>query len=775
MFNPKTSLLRVEICIALLIMLPITILGYCTIARMRLDMINNICKANLQTQNQASISLNIIINNILDISKQVYADRTLKDILKQKNIDDYANSSYAISKMHEIQNSNSYIDSVYLYLPNSKKIISSLRGSDDFSEFGDKYFVDWYLNSKNNFAISETHPAELSKYDNEKRNVFSVFTRLPIENDNNFYGAVIINIRQSVISYNVITAMSQNKDINFYILDSKNKIIFSKDENLLYTTPSQNNFPPDDIYKDSGYFITNKNNNAYLTVYNKLLERNWTLVTVYNYEDVVKSIVPIETLIVVVILIIVLMLISFYVVITYRTINPMENLKRFIDDKSPIGKNVKIHMNGVKGIVYDTFAYNEVMEKKLRDVIPIFRENFLYDLVIKGNLIHEYVVKKLCEFSIDMPFDGVILSLLEIDNYNEISTDKDYNNSIIKLSIINIIHKYLSSIFKHFFTLETEQNKIVIVVDLVSQNIGNICESFRAICSEINKQLGISSIVVVYDTLESLCGLKSAYNNCADGMKYKYTYSVNHVILFSDISVHTNDLEEYNFPLDKIEFLTNYIRSNQKSNAFSILEYMIRKSCLNKSRLYTQHSILQINSTIMALLEEVYISPECLDVEEKELMEYIKHFNSIDEIELKCKAIIEKITDIIQKNKSSKLDKYNIQIMLYIGKNYKKQISLDDICNNIKLSPAYVTRLIKKYTHKTFVQYLNELRIDKACEILAENNNLKIMYIAEEVGFTSSKYFIKVFKELKGVTPGEFQQSKNYIVTQENNPIPVIK
>ena len=95
----------------------------------------------------------------------------------------------------------------------------------------------------------------------------------------------------------------------------------------------------------------------------------------------------------------------------------------------------------------------------------------------------------------------------------------------------------------------------------------------------------------------------------------------------------------------------------------------------------------------------------------------------------------------------------------YIAQNYKKQIQLIDVANFLELNPAYFSRIFKQKMGVGFVDYLAEVRIAKAIELL-QNSNMNISEIAEEVGFIRSRYFTEIFKKRKGMTPSEYRNKQ---------------
>jgi AraC-like DNA-binding protein len=72
----------------------------------------------------------------------------------------------------------------------------------------------------------------------------------------------------------------------------------------------------------------------------------------------------------------------------------------------------------------------------------------------------------------------------------------------------------------------------------------------------------------------------------------------------------------------------------------------------------------------------------------------------------------------------------------------------------------YITRCLKKHTGMTPLQYLHHLRIGKAKSLL-ENTSLTVQEIAEQVGFDSANYLIRLFRKMTGMPPGRYRELKH--------------
>lgn len=94
----------------------------------------------------------------------------------------------------------------------------------------------------------------------------------------------------------------------------------------------------------------------------------------------------------------------------------------------------------------------------------------------------------------------------------------------------------------------------------------------------------------------------------------------------------------------------------------------------------------------------------------------------------------------------------------YIGKNFHRDISLEDISESCMLTKEYLCRLFKSRYHTTVFSYVKKVRIQEAKKLLLLHKERSIAKIAEAVGYSGPNYFITDFKRNEGMTPGEFRK-----------------
>lgn len=96
-------------------------------------------------------------------------------------------------------------------------------------------------------------------------------------------------------------------------------------------------------------------------------------------------------------------------------------------------------------------------------------------------------------------------------------------------------------------------------------------------------------------------------------------------------------------------------------------------------------------------------------------------------------------------------------VMNYVMDNYSEEIKIDRVAQLINLTNASFCRYFKFKTHKTFTQFLNEIRIQNACKLLLKTN-LTITQICYKTGYNNISHFNRQFKLITGTTAYRYKK-----------------
>lgn len=746
--------IKIQSFITFVILVPIIIVSSTFNNQFQTVLTNYFSEANRNILQQTSVAFELFVDGIVEVTKQAYFDEDLNSFLISGDINNSIETKKIMEKLDKIKGSSNYIHSVYLYVPKDDKILSTNYGMCRVEDFGDTQFLEWYQSESKNLVLEETHAVPPYKGNPQKDDVISVYTKLPFMNTDGFRGALIVNVGLPFVYEEVINKLKVKEDVSLFVLNNKDEIIISNDTKNIYQNIYSMYYFKEKINGERGNFVSFMNESPYLVSYTHVDKRDWTYVYMYPMAEIYNTIDMIKNLILYLSILLFLLgcIISF--LFTFRTFKPVEELISFIKQKTQTKEDATEQLGGVKNAVLELFQDNEDMKQKLEMTLPVFKEKFLQSLIHGSGLKEEEIAARLSSFAIDIPMKSLILAIFQIDDYEEALKKWDGNSNIMNFSIHNVLQNISQQKNSKLFSVDLESGSIAVVFGIQNMKTSEILKILKEMQEAIHQSLGISVTIGVCDYETDLGKLEESYYKAKEVLKYKILYGKKEILLYSDI--HQD--QEYNFiyPYDKVEMLKNYIKVCDEENAVKalkeILQQVSKKSAA--SYLFVYQMIIQLNNSMMNLLNEVNINLE--EIYYGNIIENIMKMQSMVEVEVFFSSMIRKIISILLANRESKMDRYFQNIVEYIENNYMKDMSLETLSEGIHISPSYINQILKKYLNKTFIQVLNEVRVNKASEYLLRGD-MKIREVAEKVGFSSSAYFIKIFKEIKGVTPGQLR------------------
>ncbi|RCX20576.1 two-component system response regulator YesN [Fontibacillus phaseoli] len=114
--------------------------------------------------------------------------------------------------------------------------------------------------------------------------------------------------------------------------------------------------------------------------------------------------------------------------------------------------------------------------------------------------------------------------------------------------------------------------------------------------------------------------------------------------------------------------------------------------------------------------------------------------------------------EMLQAHQRKNAQEWFQQVDEYVKMNMYSPLSITDVARKFHISPSYISRIIKKCTQSTFVQYYTKLKINEACKLMEGRPDMKFKEISDALSFSDQHYFSKVFKEYMGYNPTEYRE-----------------
>lgn len=204
--------------------------------------------------------------------------------------------------------------------------------------------------------------------------------------------------------------------------------------------------------------------------------------------------------------------------------------------------------------------------------------------------------------------------------------------------------------------------------------------------------------------------------------------------------------------------LAEALHQNEAEEAVRIVEEVLLLSC--KSDPTSLHLFIDFNYNAFCAIREKLIEEHKLTEEYKEIL-YLSHkdisdISTVDEMSRFMNRILQLLS---MQNPQKARPRYSALVdagIRYLGENYDRNLSLEEICAELSVSKNYFSYLFKRETGWNLWAYLTEIRLDKSKELL-RTTDYKSYEIAYMVGYDNPSYFSKLFKKCTGQTPNEYR------------------
>lgn len=170
----------------------------------------------------------------------------------------------------------------------------------------------------------------------------------------------------------------------------------------------------------------------------------------------------------------------------------------------------------------------------------------------------------------------------------------------------------------------------------------------------------------------------------------------------------------------------------------------------------------RVTELMVILAHEFEIDPEEITTGNHPVMDRIEAAADTAELEHALSDGIGAVYDAVAgAERAEPVNRQVEEARLYIEREFRRHLTLEDVAAQVRLSPYYFSRAFKSHTGSSFVDYLNSQRVARARKLLRQSA-LTVKEIAHEVGYADPNYFSRVFKQHTHLTPTAYR-SKNVL------------
>jgi two-component system, response regulator YesN len=386
--------------------------------------------------------------------------------------------------------------------------------------------------------------------------------------------------------------------------------------------------------------------------------------------------------------------------------------------------------------------------------MPIMKAAF-FNSLLKGEYRTDAEIQNVMK-QVNLNLKGCNYSVVIINIngfYININPDVVKELAINRIIVENTILQNLHNGYVHFI----DENKLALILSYDNVNPQECSLELKEKVDEISNKLQEEyNLIVMFAAGEirsELLHLVQSYEQAVKVLEYKLMKRDSSVLWYHEIPIKGDG---YYYPIDTEARIMNVVKSGDNYTVQGYLKNIYEENFVKRD--LSVDMIIKLFGDMRDTLYKIIHEIEEHKVF-KEKVDRLKFSDNTEEVFNAFALIYEELclnSVRLKKDSENQLIK---DIVDYIRQNYMDiNFSPVLVASKFAISEAYFPHFFKSETGVTFSSVLENIRIEKACELL--HTDLAIKDIAERVGYSGDKTFRRAFKRVKGVSPSEFAGRK---------------
>ncbi|NCB01821.1 MAG: AraC family transcriptional regulator [Spirochaetia bacterium] len=670
--------------------------------------------------------LNEYVERMIKISgMELFYEPSIQKIMYQPDIANF-DVVQAIRRLDSIRSMNPHTHSIYVY-NNEKEYIYTNSHID--SNTVDKFF-DSGASALLSFDQDIKRLAPIPRYINEDGNLVPIYSFVFYQHfvqEPHYRGALIINIGLDWLH----EILGNNDQSEIYFIAPDGVVMYHSEQEKFLSKVSDTPFFKTMISKNTtdGYFIEKRGGKKFLVFYTFSADSNLYLTRIYEYDILMKGIISMRrnTLFISFLFLIITTIASF--ILSRRLYAPIKGIvKKFDTDPS-----------------YETQNNGEIS----------FLSSSIDQMVLTAASLQETTTSYLKALQIDILKD-VILG--KVGDYTQLQQQwKEYSIPLsltLPFYVVGIKSKRESMV-----TLFDEVSPLIIPFD--NNSYLYICQD---ISFEVIRAFALSfaqeeytKMVLVSNKIFHITDITQHSLKLLESLRFSFMYEQN-VVYFQHEITRSIRQGNYSAPLEK-QLLAS-LHKGDKEEAYATYKLFFLDSA-NDSFNHFRFSMKRLYISIQLLVQEFQRNDLFETYRGKSINEFESFIDSLEDAKILHEYMWSICEQFYVEVVTQRLIKSQLHVSVMkniIEKDYANQnMCIQYVCDNTELSPSYVSKLFKTHEGISINDYILEVRITKAKELL-QKEEYTIKEVAALVGFSTENYFYAVFKKYTGETPAKYRR-----------------
>lgn len=434
-----------------------------------------------------------------------------------------------------------------------------------------------------------------------------------------------------------------------------------------------------------------------------------------------------------------------------------ENIAQRLPDKKA---NTKNELQVIDEHIRELFASNSKLQHELHQNSRQMRTFFLHKL-FQGQIHPAEIREKLELYGFARQaacWDHLAVITLQIDLLDQTRyTQEDMD--LLMFAIANIIEEMVPP-EERLPSVMIDQTHVTLI------GLGGIStEDFNAhvykltedIQRNMKMYLNLEVSIGISLPFQNLTKAPRAYQEGLEALKHRLKLGKGVIIPYFSLNSgkHTR---VYFYPNQLHHELIDAIKLADEPRAFGLFDKWLDEVFMKERSPHEyQISLIRLLNDIMIVMQEAGIRLEQLEVREKSLYEELLQLYVRSEIANWFKSrLIQPIMAVFRDRQQSQYQNISEQIIEIIRNEYDTDITLEACASRLHYNTFYLSSVFKKETQMSFSDYLAQYRLNMSKRWLIETD-MPIKEIAEKLTYNNPQNFIRSFRKMEGMTPGQYR------------------
>ena len=389
--------------------------------------------------------------------------------------------------------------------------------------------------------------------------------------------------------------------------------------------------------------------------------------------------------------------------------------------------------------------------------LPILRELFLNDMV-RGNMPAENIRQKLEEYKIDiLGAEKWLTAVINVENEasEETGLTLHQEKELIPISVKSLLEDNLKD-YCRFMAFNSAVGVTLIAAVDGERKQTSLIDLLGDICKEIKRILQVTVTIGIGYFSRELEQLPAAYQSAVDALGYRE-------IVGTGKTIYINDME----PVSRGKL---QLETRDEADLIAVVKFGTREKIEAAAKNFAARMegarvhMRQLQVYQMSIINCLIRLMQQQDLELGAMFGTDEMYGKVIYGNMKPEEFASVITEVgcrmneaMNRERDKTAKKVILEAKQYILDHYQDpELSVDVMCRQLHMSPAYFSTVFKRETGQTYIAYLTEVRLDKAVELLNTTDD-KTYVIAQKVGYQEQNYFSYVFKKKFGVSPTRYR------------------